>query len=117
MNVRTVELADWRAEAAQRFGADSMAWRFVCPICKHVACAQDWKNAGAPDGTIAFSCVGRYLPNPRGAFDGKGAGPCNYAGGGLFRLNPVKVVCPDGTEIRAFEFADALAPGNPEGDK
>jgi hypothetical protein len=32
-------------------------------------------------------------------------GPCNYAGGGLFRLNPVTVVDPDGIENHAFDFA------------
>ncbi|MBA9071867.1 hypothetical protein FHR71_005660, partial [Methylobacterium sp. RAS18] len=33
-------------------------------------------------------------------------GPCNYAGGGLFKLNPVIVTGPDGSEHAMFDFAD-----------
>jgi len=32
----------------------------------------------------------------------EGDGPCNYAGGGLFRINPVSI---DGRELGVFEFA------------
>jgi hypothetical protein len=32
-------------------------------------------------------------------------GPCTYAGGGLFGLNPVEVVMPDGRSNRVFDFA------------
>lgn len=97
---------DWRAEAKRRFGDDLDQWAFICPACKHVATIGDWKKAGAPQGTWAFSCVGRFLPKQRKAFEEKGAGPCNYAGGGLFKLNPV-VVVSNGEECERFDFAPA----------
>ncbi len=100
---------EWLQRAEQLFGADAHAWRFVCPVCKHVAAAADWKAAGAPQGAVAFSCVGRWLPTARSAFDGKGPGPCNYTGGGLFALNPVTVVFPDGATHSVFDFAPATS--------
>lgn len=92
---------EWRAEAIRRFGSDALQWRFVCPSCGHDASVRDWRDAGAPESTIAFSCVGRYMTSaPREAFR-KDGGPCNYAGGGLFRINPVKI---GGHEDRVFQF-------------
>lgn len=93
----------WEAEGTRRFGPDQMAWRFVCPVCGHIASVADYKAAGAPVGAVAFSCIGRYLPNPREAFGGKGPGPCNYTGGGLFGLNPVAI---EGRASNVFAFAD-----------
>lgn len=90
---------EWLEKGEQLFGADIMQWRFACPSCGHVASVQDWKDAGAPEGAVAFSCVGRYLPKCNEAFGGKGSGPCNYAGGGLIRLNRVDV---DGRKTFAF---------------
>ncbi len=91
---------EWFAEAKRRFGPDSSKWAFRCPSCGHVATVQDWRDAGAAEGNIAFSCVGRWSPNPVEMF-AKGGGPCNYAGGGFFKLNPVEV---DGENY--FEFAE-----------
>lgn len=99
---------EWVAEAIRRFGKDTMAWKFVCPSCGHVASVQDWKGAGAEDGAVAYSCVGRFLAIPvKDAFS-KSGGPCNYAGGGLFRLNPVTVLMKDGGEHHVFDFATSI---------
>ena len=107
-------LAEWRAKAAELFGADFMKWKFVCPVCEHVATVQQWKDAGAPVQSAAFSCIGRWAGVNKETDKGnvgpngiQGKGPCNYAGGGLFRLNPITVVDPDGVELHAFAFADA----------
>lgn len=89
-------------EAERRFGKDFSHWRFVCPACKHVATVKDWRDAGAPEGAIAFSCVGRWMNVQRDAFKQAGAGPCNYAGGGLFGLNPMHV-----GDSHLFAFAEA----------
>ena len=94
----------WNAEGERRFGVDRMAWRFVCPVCKHVASVADWKAVGATEGEVAFSCVGRHIDGAKSAFEGKGEGPCTYAGGGLFRLNPVHV---EGHQV--FAFAEVAA--------
>lgn len=95
---------EWCNEAARRFGPKGENWRFVCPVCGHVASVKDWAAAGAPQGAVAFSCVGRWTG--AGPYKKGEAGPCNYAGGGLFRLNPVTVTdCPGGGEYTAFNFA------------
>lgn len=100
--MRTLTKAEWEAEGEHRFGPDRMKWRFVCPVCKHVQTPEDYKAAGAPETAIAFSCVGRWVEGAHKAFERTQNGPCNYAGGGLFRLNPVQI---DG-EYGYFEFAD-----------
>lgn len=100
---------EWEAEGRRRFGDDKMKWAFVCPICDHVATVQEYKDAGAPHGAVAFSCVGRWVGAKRQAFGGEGAGedrpgPCDYAGGGFFMVNPLEV---DG--YRYFNFAEVTA--------
>lgn len=101
---------EWLAEGEKRFGKDPMNWKFVCPICKHVASTRDYKDAGAKSDNVGFSCVGRWIKGSRDAFgtpkNNKRPGPCDYAGGGLFKLNPIAVVHEDGKEILAFAFAE-----------
>ena len=105
---RTLTCEAWKAEATRRFGGDPAGWRFVCPLCGHVATVDDWKKAGAPETAGAFSCVGRYLPTC--SKRSVPPGPCNYTGGGLIRLNPVTVtgIHDDGTGTTdRFEFDGA----------
>jgi hypothetical protein len=105
---------EWQAEAIRRFGIDVMKWKFVCPCCNHVQSVQDYKDAGAPETAVGFSCVGRWAGGRREAFGlfqekGKvydGPGPCNYAGGGLLQLNPVGVTGEDGKDHKTFAFAE-----------
>lgn len=100
----------WKAQARERFGDDPMKWRFVCPSCGYVAAVEDWKKAGAPEGAVAFSCVGRYTGDQKAAADAAfrhAGGPCNYTSGGLFCINSL-IVIVDGKESPAFEVA-ALA--------
>ena len=104
LTVQTFTHDEWLAEAERLFGPDARDWRFECPACNHVASGREWIEAGAPSTAVAFSCIGRWLPKPREAF-ANGAGPCNYAGGGLIGLNPVRVMKADGTRIDAFAFA------------
>lgn len=101
---RRVTLAEWSAEAVRRFGPDTLNWRFKCPSCGYVASVRDWKNAGAHSTSAGYSCIGRWLGSKQEIFTKQG-GPCNYAGGGLFRLNPVIVVHEGGEETPVFEFA------------
>ena len=96
---------EWIAEATRRFGDDPMAWSFVCPSCGHTASVKDWKDAGAEEAAVAFSCVGRWIgADDKHSFQRKG-GPCQYAGGGLFKLNPITVDC-DGKDRSVFAFAE-----------
>ena len=95
----TMTLEEWKAEARRRFGDNPLDWKFTCPVCKYVQSVRECRDAGHPEGSIGFSCIGRSLPECRRAFEEKGKGPCNYAGGGLFRLNPILV---DGNQVFAF---------------
>lgn len=97
---------EWRDEGVRRFGTDPMQWKFVCPSCGHVATPQDWKDAGAGPGEVAFSCVGRHMENAKQM--SQKPGPCNYAGGGLIGLNPVLIKWDNGKETRVFAFAEAV---------
>lgn len=95
--------AQWVEEGKRRFGTDTSAWRFVCPCCKRVTAAAEWRAVDA-ENSIAFSCIGRWTGAKREAF-GEGEGPCNYAGGGLFQLNPVHVDF-EGRVHQVFAFAE-----------
>ena len=91
----------WIAEGTRRFGDNMEDWLFVCPVCGHVTSIKDWYSAGAPEGVVAFSCVGRW--KGAGQYSGEGTGPCNYAGGGLFKLNPVTVITKGDPTIETDE--------------
>jgi hypothetical protein len=110
--MRQLSFDDWGEEGRFLFGNDILLWKFRCPSCGYVAAVKDWMAAGAPEGAIAFSCLGRYLKVDKdleavyemATFKKKG-GPCLYAGGGLIRLNPVQIIRKDGTVyMRVFEF-------------
>jgi len=102
---RTLTHAQWLIQATALFGPDQTTWRFVCPICKVETCMQQWLEAGAPEGAIAFSCIGRYTGGTGTMMQEVPHQPCDYTGGELFRLNPVTVVFPDGKTRETFEFA------------
>lgn len=104
---QVVTLDEWRAEATRLFGEDEMQWRWRCPACGHECSTADYQAAGAKSTHVGFSCVGRFLPAPRDAF-GDGPGPCNYAGGGLIGLNPIRVLLPDGKHVDVFAFGSPV---------
>ena len=80
----------------------------VCPVCGYVQSARTFLAVGAPLNAVGISCVGRWMDKRRRAFGESGRGPCDYAGGGLFRLNPVEI---EGREINAMAFAGAEVQG------
>lgn len=89
MTTRTITLEQYMADAEEKFGPDKMNWKFVCPSCGNVASVAAYKAAGAPEGAVGFSCVGRWTGATKNI--GEKPGPCNYSGGGLFGLNPVTI--------------------------
>jgi hypothetical protein len=110
---------EWIAKAIALFGDDAKQWRFVCPVCETEQSINDFiEHTELPkekiEGVIAFSCIGRWA---RGGCEHPGLGPtatrgdanepamgCDYAGGGLFRLNPVRIEWNGKTHQR-FAFA------------
>jgi len=111
-----ITMEEWEARGRGLFGPDQMKWAFVCPVCEHVATVKDYQDAGAPEGAVGFSCVGRWLASCRDAFRETGPGPCNYAGAGLIGLNPVRVTTSTGT-IDVFDFADPNLERNPDAQR
>ena len=107
MTVRSVTRAQWEAEGHEHFGSDPLAWAFVCPSCEHVQTTRDYKDVGATIDDVAFNCVGRWVEGSKSAFSDMSPGPCTYAGGGLFTLNPVRITLPDGVVLSRFEWAPA----------
>lgn len=95
---------EWAAKGRELFGDDIRQWRFICPSCGHIASVIDYRIAGAPEGAIAYSCIGRWTGAKKEAFTAKDGGPCNYTGGGLVGINPVEI---DGSSY--FDFAPPQA--------
>jgi len=103
------------AVLTERFGADHKNWAFICPACKDVATAQDFKDAlveiGSDDDPfqhLGQICIGRLLgvlkrDKPAGRWDGRG---CDWAAFGLFR-GPEFVIMQDGREVPSFAPAAA----------
>lgn len=107
--VTTLTHAEWLAEGERLFGSNREDWAFECPLCHHVAQVKDFrdfKDKGATANTAMQACMGRYDPSavPMFRCDGKNK-PCDYAGYGLFRFSPVRVVMDDGEEVHCFAFA------------
>jgi hypothetical protein len=103
----TLTHTEWQAEAKRRYSSSEQI-AFTCPVCKHRQTVADYVAAGDTTMRMAgFSCIGRLLPesDTSDAFSGK-PGPCSYAGGGLFRLNPILVTFENGTTRETFDFAD-----------
>ena len=91
----------WLSQGKTLFGENVMNWKFKCPCCGYIATTEDQKKAGAPSSAVGFSCVGRWMPVHKEAFDDKDKRniPCNYSGGGLLNINPVIV-----DNCKVFEF-------------
>lgn len=99
---------DWRSRAEALFGKDPMDWAFECPSCGYVQSVRDflpYRDNGATPNDAYQVCIGRFMGDKNEAFQGKGSGPCNYAGFGLFKLQPLAVVREDGSETPVFGFA------------
>jgi len=98
---------EWLAKGKELFGEDMLQWKFVCPNCGHVQCAEDFRkyvpNGAKPDDAH-FNCIGRYKGGNVGTL-GDGKSPCNYTAGGLFRLSPI-IVEMEGKEVFSFAFAE-----------
>lgn len=105
-----ITLNDYLQMGKVLFGDDMKKWRFVCPGCGHVASVQDYMDAGAPEGAVGFSCIGRYLENCRPWLGKDGPGPCDYTTGGLLNISPVQIEHEGKIHYR-FAFAESGADG------
>lgn len=110
MKIIEMTRADWLAEGKRLFGEDFKKWKFICPVCGNVQCGQDFLDVGckAAAERVYFSCIGRVITDgrPIGTMMQKQTTvPCDYTGGGLFRLNPIHVTNDEGKVVEVFAFA------------
>lgn len=105
MKIITIEHADWTEEAKKRYGSFEDI-KFRCPICGYSATVKDYQAANSTEGMIGFSCIGRLIGAKRQAFGGNGEGPCDYAGGGFFKMNPIQLTKNGKPLEEIFDFAD-----------
>lgn len=105
---RELTFEEWNVEGTKRFGKNKLDWKFQCPSCGYVASVNDYKSAGAPEGAVGYSCIGRYGKFDRVGQMLTGQAPCNYAGGGFIPINPWLVTDMDGKKHQLFAFADAV---------
>lgn len=108
--MRRISLEDWQKEGRKLFG-DPKQWTWVCPSCGHRQSFQDFLDLGMEpemvQKLVSFSCIGRWRPSCVELGERDQGHGCNYAGGGLFLLSPVRVVIDeDNNEVRpTFEWA------------
>ena len=105
---RRMTQAELVAEARDRFGEDPLRWAFVCPTCKDVATAQDFKDADADPQRVGQECIGRSLGCLNGAQKGWTGRGCDWTAYGLFP-GPWLITLPDGREVRGFALAEGPA--------
>lgn len=101
---RTLAFDEWNALGEKLFGNDRLSWKFRCPGCGNIQTPQELEAAGTVPDQAYFSCIGRYDGHIDTAFWDKKQ-PCNYTLGGLFKLEHVTILTPDGKEHAAFPFA------------
>lgn len=99
---------EWMTEGERRFGEDFMDWKFVCPMCGHIASIREFKEAGADGPNCAYQeCIGRYMGKGSPA-KGDSSG-CNWAAYGLFGIPNGKgiiVIADDDIGTECFDFAE-----------
>lgn len=109
--MRTVTLDEFQNELRAQGVKSHDDFAFRCPICKTIQSSRDLVKAGAGrtfddvQKYLAFSCVGRFTkagPWKKDEPPGRG---CDWTLGGLFKLNDLTVVTPDGERHPRFEIA------------
>jgi len=100
-------IKEWLIEGERLFGKDKKKWKFVCPSCGNIQSYEDFeKLPNKPEEIqdyMAFTCIGRFLPDCKGTIFNKEK-PCNYTNGGLFDFSKVKVKTEDGESHSVFDF-------------
>lgn len=96
----------WHREGERRFGVELLNWRYVCPMCGHIACGRDFEAIGVSPMNGAMECIGRYYRRGR-AVEGDSSG-CNWTAAGLYGIpngKGIVVVLNDGRAFECFDFA------------
>ncbi len=97
---------EWQEEARRRFGGDFLKWKFVCPMCGHVASIGDFKEAGADSPDAAYKeCIGRYTG--KGSPQKGDSSGCNWCAYGLLGIPKGGALVKNGEYYQhVFDFAE-----------
>lgn len=104
---RELSLEGFRAEIKAQ-GVEPLDYAFICPACNTIQSARWLIAAGAGkefddvQGTLGFSCVGRFTGAGGDRVEGSG---CNWTCGGLFQIHKLTVITPDEKKHPHFEVA------------
>lgn len=108
--MKTLTLDEFRAELKAQ-GVEREDYAFKCPMCGTIQSGRMLINAGAGtdfeaiNGTVGFSCIGRFTAKTSPSIEkGKNHG-CNWTLGGLFQTHTLEVTTPDGVAHPHFEPA------------
>jgi hypothetical protein len=95
--MKTITLAEWKAEGKKLFGNEIKDWKFKCVNCGETQTLREFEVAEIPDASskFYFSCIGRYL-------QGRG---CDWSLGGLLQKHETEVVGEYGKPVPVYEFA------------
>ena len=58
---REITYEEWVTEGTNRFGADPLNWRYVCPVCGRVSSARHWIKQGKKQA-ISLMLAGTFCP-------------------------------------------------------
>ena len=104
-DLKTITQAEWEETGRRLYGDNRLLWKFRCPSCGNVQCAEDFRQYKVEAANTYSNCIGRFDGIHGDTPMGTIPGPCNYASGGLLNINPVCVEI-DGKQYFLFAFAD-----------
>jgi len=111
LKFKTFDVKEWRRIGERLYGKNPLNWKFRCPICDHIQCAEDfrkYKAQGANPNDAYQKCIGRY-ENGRSAFNctkkEEKIEKCDYITTGFFNIGHI-VVMEDKKQLTVFPFAE-----------
>lgn len=94
---------EWERRGIELFGINMLEWKFVCPACKNIQCANDLKKfkvKGARPDDAYQRCIGRFQGGLKGPLN------CDWASFGLFKGPEIVIRGVNKVEIPVFRFAE-----------
>jgi hypothetical protein len=104
-----ISIEEWLRIGTEKYGTDTLFWKFKCPACGHVSSGQDFVNVGSDVDSAYKMCIGRVTGKGVDGLKERDRGNgCNWSSGGLFKTlgRGAVVFTPDGNKIHVFPFAD-----------
>lgn len=107
----TISKQQWLDTGYKLFGDDTYEWKFKCPACGHIQCADDFadfQDDGAKPDDAFKVCIGKFkkVAQRSGGLQptSNGDRSCTYSADSLIDLCPLRVEGSSGL-FSAFAFA------------